>query len=418
MNEKIICPECSAEIEVSAAFSSQVRERLQKEFEAEGHRRNEQLEQKERSLRQRELTVEQEVINRLATERQLLIDAATQKASADVGLELQDLRGQLNENREKLQQAQKAELDIRRDRQRLEDEKKEFELTVTRKMDEQRAQVREQAKRDALEERRFKDAEKDKQIADLTRKITELEQLASRGTPGDCGEVAESTLESDLRSEFPHDAINPVSTEGDVLQEVRDNSGHACGLILWESKRTKKWADTWPSKAKDDQQKRNADVAVIATVAMPKDVSTFGCKDGVWVTSHHCVIGAAKLLRHGMIETARSKRAGETRQTKLQQLHGYLHSTEFRQHVEGILDPLVAMKKALGTEKRSHGRAWKERERQLDQAERNTAEIYGSLDGILGGTLPGIQLLNSGAADHELADEGQCTDGVELAKTA
>ena len=36
-----------------------------------------------------------------------------------------------------------------------------------------------------------------------------------------------------------------------------------------------------------------ADVAVIVTVAMPKEVSTLGCKDGVWVANHHCFIGAA-----------------------------------------------------------------------------------------------------------------------------
>ncbi len=297
-------------------------------------------------------------------------------------------------------------------------------MTVNRRMDDERAQVREQAQRDALEERRFKDAEKEKQIADLTRKINELEQLASRGTPGDCGEAAESTLEDDLRREFPQDVIKAVATEGDVLHEVRDGSGHACGIILWESKRTKKWADTWPAKAKEDQQKRNADVAVIATVAMPKGVSTFGCKDGVWVSSHHCVIGAAQLLRHGMLETARSKRAGDTRQTRMQQLHGYLHSTEFLQHADGILDPLVVMKKALVSEKTSHQQAWKKRERQLDQAARNATEMFSSLDEILGGTLPRISHLDAGAADREPADDGHGTNGtpsingVELAKTA
>jgi len=411
MSDRITCPKCGLGIEVSAALSEQVREHVQKEIEADAHRRNEKLDQKERILRQRELTVEEEITNRLAAERQLLAESAMQKARGDVGLELQDLRGQLKENREKLQQAQKAELEIRHDKQRLEDAKAEFELTINRRIDEERAQVREQAKRDAHEERRFKDAEKDKQIADLTRKINELEQLASRGAPGDCGEAAESTLEDELRREFPKDVIRSVAVEGDVLHEVRDSSGHACGTILWESKRTKKWADTWPAKAKEDQQKRNADVAVIATVAMPKDMSTFGSRDGVWVTSHHCVIGAALLLRHGMMETARSKRAGETRQTIMQELHGYLHSTEFRQHVEGILDPVVAMKKALGTEKRSHEKVWKERERQLDHAERNAAGMHGSLDAILGGTLPRIPLLDSGVVREEL-DDGLNANGI------
>ena len=78
---------------------------------------------------------------------------------------------------------QKAELDVRRERQRLEDEKTAFELNFTRRLDEERALVREQAKREASEERRFEDARKDKKIEDLTRKISELEQLAASGGP-------------------------------------------------------------------------------------------------------------------------------------------------------------------------------------------------------------------------------------------
>ena len=344
-------------------------------------------------------------------------------AQGDVGLELQHLRSQLEGESRQAPRAQKAELDVRRERQRLEDEKTAFELNFTRRLDEERALVREQAKREASEERRFEDARKDKKIEDLTRKISELEQLAASGAPGDIGEAAESTLEEDLRHEFPHDVIKPVATDGDVIQEVRDGGGHLCGSVLWESKRTKKWQEPWLAKAREDQQKRGADVAVIVTVAMPKEVSTLGCKDGVWVANHHCFIGAAKLLRHGMMEVARTKLAGETKQTKSQQLHGYLHSTEFRQQVEGILDPIVAMKKALGTEKRSHEKAWKERECQLDQAERNVSEMYGNFDGILGGTLPVIALLDSSNASPDQVDGHAnngtpAKNGVELAKSA
>ncbi len=116
MSDKILCQKCGAEIDVSAALSEQ-REHLKQEIQADTLRRNEQLDQKDRLLRQRELKVEQEVTARLATERQQLVEASLQKARGDVGLELQDLRGQLNENREKLQKAQKAELEIRREKQ-------------------------------------------------------------------------------------------------------------------------------------------------------------------------------------------------------------------------------------------------------------------------------------------------------------
>src|SRR4029450_7673070 len=96
------------------------------------------------------------------------------------------------------------------------------------------------------------------------------------------GEVQEIELESLLRAKFAHDLIEPVPKGefgGDVLQRVRGPNGQECGSILWESKRTKNWSDGWLAKLREDQRAAKAEIAVILSQVLPKDVGTFGLGD-------------------------------------------------------------------------------------------------------------------------------------------
>jgi hypothetical protein len=55
---------------------------------------------------------------------------------------------------------------------------------------------------------------------------------------------------------FPLDNLKPVPkgvTGADLIQEGCDRAGEVCGLILWETKRTKNWSDGWVGKLKADQ---------------------------------------------------------------------------------------------------------------------------------------------------------------------
>ena len=170
---------------------------------------------------------------------------AAAKAREAVALELNEKEAELSEARTKLDQAQKAELDIRKRARELEDEKREVDLTVARKMDEERQKIRDQAKKEATDERSLKEAEKDKVIDDLRKQITDWQRKAEQGSQQAQGEVLELEHEDILRRTFPFDTIEPVPKGihgGDVLQRVHDTSGMDCGLILWESKRTKAWS--------------------------------------------------------------------------------------------------------------------------------------------------------------------------------
>lgn len=206
----------------------------------------------------------------------------------------------------------------------------------------------------------------------------------------------EIELEDLLRRQFLYDEIIPVPKGvhgGDVLHHVRDSGGYPCGTILWESKRTKAWSDGWLPKLRDDQRAAKAQLAILATVEMPKGVTTFTTIDGVWVTSRPCLLGLAAALRTGLIEIAAAKRTLDGRQSKMEVLYNYLSGPEFRHRVEGIVEAFVTLRQDLEAEKRATQRLWAKREKQLERAVMNTAGMYGDLGGIIGASLPPIEKL-------------------------
>jgi len=78
--------------------------------------------------------------------------------------------------------------------------------------------------------------------------------------------------------------------------------------MLWESKRTKNWSDGWLPKLRDDQRAAKAEIAIIVTQTLPKDVDSFSLIDGVWVTSPRYAVPIAVALRHSLIEVDRGIR--------------------------------------------------------------------------------------------------------------
>ena len=150
-------------------------------------------------------------------------------------------------------------------------------------------------------------------------KIEDLMKKAEQGSQQLQGEVQELELEENLRREFPLDAIEPVPKGkfgGDVVQRVVSVSGQSCGIILWESKRTKNWSDGWLPKLREDQRSAKADIAVIVSQSLPKGLDTFQTIDGVCVTHLRFFLPVASLHRQSLIEVAQSPQASQGQQAK------------------------------------------------------------------------------------------------------
>lgn len=408
----IICPHCKKEIPLTEAISHQIRGQLQKEFEAERQKSEEQFEQKRQALLEREKELEEnkkslvERINEeVKKEREKIEAEVKKKITEENEIKTKDLLEQLNEKDKKLKASQETELDLRKQRRELEESKKAFELEMARKVDEEREKIREAATRTVTDEHKLKDLEKEKQISDLRKQIEELRRKAEQGSQKMQGEVLELELEEILKINFPSDIIEPVPSGirgADVLQKVHSQTGQYCGTIIWESKRTKAWSDTWLQKLKDDQREVRADIAVLLSIALPKDVNNFTYTDGIWVTDYSSIIGLTIALRMNLIQVAMTKLSSVGKQEKMEVLYTYLSGIEFRQKVEAIVEAFVTMKKDLDQEKRVMTKIWSKREKQIERVIINTAGMYGDMQGIIGASLPEIKSLEMEPSSPEI----------------
>lgn len=405
MANTIICIKCGAKVEVTEAISAQIREQLEGEMQrhrADVEKEKAKLRRQQDELETSKASLQDQIKKGVAQEREKLEERARKKAAEEMAAELKDRDQQLAESKEKLKKAQEAELALRKKERELQQKTEELELTVNRKLDEEREKIRSTAKKQAAEEHELKDAEKEKQIADMRKQIDELKRKAEQGSQQLQGEVQELALEELLRTNFPTDTIEPVAKGvhgGDVIQRVRESSGLECGSILWESKRTKAWSDTWLAKLRDDQRAAKAAHSAIVTEAMPKGCANFGAVGDVWVTNRACILGVAAALRMALIEVARSARAADGQKTKVELLYNYLAGAEFRNRVTGIAEAFVTMQQDLAAEKRSTERLWAKREKQLERALMSTSGLYGDLQGIMGKSIGEIDALQMPALE-------------------
>lgn len=252
-------------------------------------------------------------------------------------------------------------------RQELEAEKQALELDVARRLDEERREIREATRKEDDEQHRFKLAEKERVIDDMRKQIDELRRKSEQGSQQLQGEVPELELEEALRRAFPKDEVEPIAIGrpgGDVVQRVVGPNGLECGSILWESKRTKGWSDTWLAKNRDDQRAVGAHLGVIVSASLPPGVEGFDRKDGVWVTGFPYALALGRALRQLIIETALARVSGEDREGKSNRVYEYVTGQEFRQRVGAVLDAYKAIRDEIDTEKRTHKTRWAKQERE------------------------------------------------------
>lgn len=362
---------------------------------------------KERALAEKSDALDLTVAQTLAAEREKIAAAARAKASTEFGAEIEQLRASIAEQAKKLGVAQAAELALRTDRETFETARREWSLEKERQLEEERKRIRESASREFHESQKLKDAEKDKQLADLRGQIVEWQRKAEQGSQQLQGEVLELDLESNLRLAFPLDVVEPVKKGmrgGDCVQRVTGPNGLAVGSILWESKRTRAWSDGWLEKLREDQREAKAEIAILVTTTMPKDVERFGLKDGVWVTDGASSVALASALRSGLLQLAVARASATGRETKVELLYQYLCGPEFRARVEGIVEAFTTMKADLEAEKRATERQWAKRDKQIERVLRSTSGMYGDLQGIAGSSLPELPSLAGPDERVALAD--------------
>jgi len=312
--------------------------------------------------------------------------------------------GSLAELEAQLTESRRFELDLRKQREALDEEKKILELEVMRRLDEERERVRDLTLKQEEGRNRLKLAEKDKIIDDTRRQIEELRRKIEQGSQQLQGEIQELELEAILRSQFPGDEFQPVAVGragADLIQKVIGARGVDCGTILWEAKRTKAWQDVWLSKARENQRSARASLCVIASTALPKGLTNFDRVEDVWLTSFDCVISLAKALRGTLIQTNLVQVSGQDRSSKTDRIYSYITGQDFKHRVCSIVEAYVTLQEDLERERRSVTAAWARRGRSHDQIMLGVAGMYGDLHGIIGKSMPEIESLEAVQLDRD-----------------
>ncbi len=358
MENIIKCPKCGEVIEITEALSQSIKIDLEKE----------------------------------------LSEKIKQKYTEEVKTKTHLLEEELKLKNQKLEESREAELRIRQEKLKLEDDKKSFELEKQRQLDEERNKIRKQTLLEANDSHRLEDKAKDKRINDLLNALDEAKRKGGQGSQQLQGEVLELDLEEYLKSTFSQDDINPVGKGvrgADISQTVRTSLGTVCGIILWESKRTKDWKDEWTTKLKDDLRASKANIPVIVTQVLPKALkSGFGYYEGVWVTDPKYLQPLAEILRKNIIDVAREKHNSKDRGTKADIVYRYLTSDAFVQQIQSIIEVHQNMQVQIQKERAAYEKLWKEREAQAERILISTAGIYGSIQGIAGQSLPTVKGLD------------------------
>jgi hypothetical protein len=418
----VVCPQCKIEIKLTESLAAPLLESVRRDYEKRLSQKDADISKREKLLNERAESVEkakqnldQQVEQKLQLERVRIGAEEAKKAKLALGNDLDQkvkeinvLQDILKQRDAKLAEAQKAQAELIRKQRELDDAKRELDLTIEKKVQADLGVEREKAKKEAEEELKLKVMEKDQTITAMQKQIEDLKRRAEQGSQQLQGEVQEMELESLLSGKFPRDTIRPVPKGefgGDVLQRVIGPVNQICGTILWECKRTKNWSDGWLAKLREDQRAAKAEIAVIISQALPKEVETFGFVDGVWVADPKVALPLAMSLRQTLIEVASARQASEGQQTKMEMVYQYLTGPRFRQRVQAIVEAFSSMREDLDREKKAITRQWAKREEQIDRVMQATVGMYGDLQGIAGKTLQEIEGIEfQGVLDFK--DEG------------
>ncbi len=394
----ITCPNCNHQFEPGDSIRDEIEKELRGKMVDWQKKKDEEFRQKEAAFQQQLQLKEEETTKQVAAEKKKLQaelqESIRKTVIADVENQLQMLRQSAADSEEKLKEARKKELDFLQKEQALKTKEEELELAIQRKLMEERERMKELLSKEEAEKMSLKEQEYQLLVKELEKKLEDQKKLAEemrrkseQGSMQLQGEVQELMLEELLQSTFPFDKVEEVGKGvrgADCIQIVRNQFGNECGRIIYESKRTKDFVNEWIEKLKTDMRSQGADVAVIVTQALPKDMDRFGEKEGVYICTFAEVRSVALLLRNAIIKIADAKKSQENKGDKMVMLYDYLTGGEFGEQWKAIREGFMSMKLSIQKERDAMEKLWKAREKQLEKVLLNAAHIKGSVEGIAG----------------------------------
>jgi hypothetical protein len=391
-------------------FEIQARQKMVAEWQrlkSEVDKDKQAVQQQKDLLARQQEQQEQEIQKRLLIEKQKLQqdlqESIRRSIASDYENRMTMLQQSCQESNEKLKEARQKELEFLQKEQKLKQKEAELELQLQKRFNDERErlskeirEVESQKLQQQETEFRLRLAEKEKQLEDQKKLAEEMRKKAEQGSMQLQGEVQELMLEDMLKAGFPFDRVVPVGKGirgADCVQVICNPFGHECGKIIYESKRTAHFSNEWIEKLKADMRAQGADIAVIVTQTLPRDMERFGEKDGIYICNFAEVRSLATVLRTSILKVFALTKSQEKRGDKMNLLYDYLTSNEFSEQWKAIREGFTSMRLSIQREREQMERLWKWREKQLEKVLLNATHIRGSIEGIAGADAINLTLL-------------------------
>ena len=393
----IACPECKHEFSPDESLKHQLDHLMKEERTAMTSayaEKEKALDQQKAELSKKETSIDQLVSEKLKSEKSKLETEVAKKVRADYSTEVEKLRKELEEKQVKANKATELLLELEKIKRERKEREDAIKLDYEKELSADRLKIETAVVEREAERTEMKIAERDKQLNDLRKQLDEMKRKAEQGSMQTQGEVQELALEELLSELFKFDTIQEVpkgQNGADTVQVVRTQYGKECGIIAYESKRTKNFSEGWIGKLKDDMREHGANHGILVTDAMPKDMSTFGMRNGIWICTLKDVAGLAAAIRQICITEANIKTSEVNRTEKIQALYNYLMSSEFKQRVEAIIETAGELRENIDKQRKSMLASWKKQENSVDQMSFLMTDVVGSIDGISGNALGPIR---------------------------
>jgi hypothetical protein len=398
MPTTIKCPNCRHEFAMEEAVSEQYKKDLREQMIEFTRKKEDEFQKKTKDLTKQLQEQEDNFQKKFNEEKKIIQQKLEEDLRKTIHHDFENrltiLQQSNDEQQEKLKSARQKELEFLLKEQALKTKEEELEISHQRKLQEDRIKISEEIRRN--EELKNQSRENDfqlqlqelkKQLEDQKKLAEEMKRRADQGSSQLHGEVQELALEKLLQTAFPFDLVEPIAKGvrgADCTLTVRNSSGQECGKIIYESKRTKYFEADWIDKLKNDMRQQGAQVAILVTRVMPRDMTIFGEKSGVWICNFSEVRALTEVLRDGIARIFQASRNQQNKGDKMQLLYDYLTSSEFSEQWKAIREGFSSMKMSIQRERDMMEKLWKTREKQLEKVLLNAAHIKGSMEGISG----------------------------------
>src|SRR5450830_185413 len=165
----IICPKCKTEIKLTESLAAPLVEAIRRDYEERLTQKDTHMAQRETALRERETaiakareTLDDQVAEKVKQERSRIAAEEAKKARVALGndldqksKELAELQDVLKARDQKLAEAQKAQAELIRKQRELDDAKREMELTIEKRVQENLDTIRQQVKKETEDQLKF-----------------------------------------------------------------------------------------------------------------------------------------------------------------------------------------------------------------------------------------------------------------------